>query len=630
MDARLDGFKNPIWVVCPLYQENEVAMTKRHYIWAFMVCGFLLLMGVLAVPVPSHAQAETGADVAYQQFEAESATTNAKIITNETAYFTLGSEASGKSYVRLEQTGDAVEFATAQDCDSLIIRYSIPDGAAGGGQEAHLSLSAANNHQEITLSSTLSWVYGSFPWSDNPAKGNAHYFFDDKIITFDNTLPKGTVIKLEKTKTDQADYYLIDCFDTEQRPKTIGQPQDSISITDFGAVADDGKDDVSAITQALSTAAKTGQTMYFPQGTFDISSPVLTKGIMLTKNGLTIAGSGMWHTTLHTETAGFFIRGENITVKNLAIFGRTTVRHDNEPPAIAVESPDNGQSSNIRLENLWIEHTKVGVWANRISKLTLTGSRIRNTLADGINLCREISNSEVSNNDFRNTGDDGIAMWSSAVADTGNKIFKNTVRYPWLANNIAVYGGKNSMVYSNALYDTVGMDGGINISTRFDPQPFAGETIIHNNLMVRTGSFENDSKKEYGAIWVNTESGHANQGTVTVENNTIKDSTYQGVYIFNSGRLTHLTLRNNVMDGGSTYGIEADAQANGETTISGNDITNFPKGALHNESKLKIRENKPKVFIIMLSVAAVLIVAIISIFVVTLIKNENICKQPNR
>ncbi len=554
---------------------------------------FFIMINFFYATQTGIAETKVGADVFYQQFEAEDQKTNAQIITDETAYFTPGSEASGKSYVRLENTDDAISFETTTKCDSLIIRFCIPDSKSGSGQEVSLTLWTDDNKQSITLSSKLSWVYGAFPWSNDPAEGNSHYYFDDKIIVFEETLAKGTMIKLEKTAADQAEYYLIDLLDTEKRPEAIAQPENSLSIIDFGAVANDGSDDTTAITEAIAKAAETGQVVYFPEGIFNVYNPVLVKGIMLTKNDLEIAGSGMWHTRLETKTAGFYIRGENITVKDLAIFGQTEVRRDNEPPAIAVES-DTSQSKNIHLENLWIEHTKVGVWANRIEELTITGCRMRNLLADGVNLCRGTSNSEVSNSDFRNTGDDGIAMWSSSLADTNNRIFNNTVRYPWLANNIAIYGGKDNQIYQNAIYDTVGMGGGLNISTRFEPENFAGETIIRDNLMVRTGSFENDTKKEYGAVWVNTEPDYDNSGIITIENNDIKDSVYQGIYLFNSGNLTGMTIKDNKLVGGTTYGIEVDDLAKGEVKLVDNQIEGFAKGSIRNESELQLVEKKRK------------------------------------
>jgi len=47
----------------------------------------------------------------------------------------------------------------------------------------------------------------------------------------------------------------------------------------------------------------------------------------------------------------------------------------------------------------------------KTSGLTITGSRIDSTLADGINFHRNITNSSVTQTVIRGTGDDGLAMW---------------------------------------------------------------------------------------------------------------------------------------------------------------------------------------------------------------------------
>lgn len=567
---------------------------KKKTGWGLLLAILFLNSGSLGYAATEKSSengiSEYGPILAYQQVEAESCETNGKIIADERAYFTPGSEASGKSYVRLDQAGQTLSFKTEVDSDSLIIRGSVPDSSTGGGEEHPLILKIGENTQTIQLSSKLSWVYGDFPWTNDPADGRPHNYFDDHILTFSEIIPAGTEITLEVPAVkDTAAFYLIDLLDTELQPAIVPQPEDSLSITDFGAVANDGKDDSVALNEAIAEAATSQQTVYLPAGTYEIYNPALVKGILLTKDNLEIAGAGMWHTRLETKTAGFYIRGENITVRDLALFGQTDVRRDNEPPGIAVES-DTGQSRNISLENLWIEHTKVGVWANRIDHLKLTNSRVRNVMADGINLCRGTSNSEVSYSDFRNTGDDGIAMWSSSLVDQNNKIFHNTVRYPWLANNIAIYGGEDHEVYGNDLRDTVGMGGGINISTRFKPQPFAGSHQIYENQLLRCGSLENDTKAEYGAIWVNTEPGFDNAAQIQIKNNKILDSPYQGIYLFNSGKLTNMTFSGNQIKGGTTYGIEVDPSAQGKVTLTNNEIQEFSEGKFKNESQLILTE----------------------------------------
>lgn len=105
----------------------------------------------------------------------------------------------------------------------------------------------------------------------------------------------------------------------------------------------------------------------------------------------------------------------------------------------------------IRLQNIWIEHYKVGLWADVVNGISIMGCRIRNTYADGINLCGGTSDCVFTQNDLRNTGDDAIAMFNRGVLCVANQVTYNTVSLLWLANNIALYGGKDIEVSHNLL-----------------------------------------------------------------------------------------------------------------------------------------------------------------------------------
>lgn len=158
--------------------------------------------------------------------------------------------------------------------------------------------------------------------------------------------------------------------------------------------------------------------------------------------------------------------------------------------------------------------------------------RIRNTMADGNNLCGGTSNCVVTQNDLRNTGDDAIAMFNRGVLEENNKITYNTVSLPWLANNIALYGGKDMEITHNWLKDTIGFGGGVNIIEGYDN---TAECIIRNNI--------------------------------------IKDSSYQGISFFNHGLLENMIIEENKIDNCGTDGIQVDAGAVGFAVIRNNEIT---------------------------------------------------------
>ena len=120
-----------------------------------------------------------------------------------------------------------------------------------------------------------------------------------------------------------------------------------------------------------------------------------------------------------------------------AIFGETTVRNDSVSDSGVGGSLGGGST----IDDLWIQHTKVGMWFDGPADgLTVSGCRIQDTTADGVNLHDGVSHVTVQNTFVRNTGDDGMAMWSDQNADHDDAFVHDTVEQPQLANGFAVYG----------------------------------------------------------------------------------------------------------------------------------------------------------------------------------------------
>src|SRR5262249_54495947 len=135
------------------------------------------------------------------------------------------------------------------------------------------------------------------------------------------------------------------------------------------------------------------------------------------------------------------------------------------------------------------------------SNLTVTGVRVRNVTGDGINFHQGISHSTVQQSMIRNTGDDGLTMWTHEQNDHDNVFQFNTVQLPILANNIAIYGGADNRIVDNYVSDTVAQGGGIHIGNRFNSVPLGGTTTIARNRIVRAGSFDPNWHFGIGAVW---------------------------------------------------------------------------------------------------------------------------------
>lgn len=529
------------------------------------------ITGIRLKDCPAHP--DYGAFTTYTSYEAEDGETNATVSDDTRDYRVFGSEASGRRYVALENPDDYVTVKLSQPADALVIRYCIPDSEDGKGLVGTVDLLVNGEQQDLPLSSKNCWVYGTFPWTNDPSTNDGHFFYDDVRIKLDQIYPEGTEITVRKG--EMFEYCLIDLIEGEVTPEPIPMPDNALSIEEFGAKPDDGEDDSWALMDCIAAAVEQGKEVYIPAGEFEIVEHPYSQGIPLRKDNITIRGAGMWHTVLKGNSAGFAIEAANISLYDFSMIGDVVQRYDSIDPACLNLQESVPGVKNIRIQNLWIEHYKVGMWSQIVYNISVMGCRFRNTYADGINLCAGTSYCVLTQNDFRNTGDDGIAMWSKGIVDEENKVTYNTVAIPWLANNIALYGGKNIEITHNLLKDTICNGGGVNISTAFVPQEFEGTILVEHNGLVRCGSRENNIGVDYGAIWVNLIDGYDNTSAdaIIVRDNVIEDSSYQAVSFSNGARIENMEITNNTITGCGTYVLEVRPESKGSVIFKDNKVT---------------------------------------------------------
>ncbi len=565
-----------------------------------------------------------GAAVPYTEYEAEDGRTNGTLVTADAertfGHTNFGSESSGRTSVRLNSTGQYVEFTSTTSTNSIVVRNSIPDAPGGGGTEATLSLYADGAFvQKLTLSSKHSWLYGT---TDDPEGltnrpgGDARRLFDESHALLNRTFPQGTRFRLQRDAGDTAAFYVVDLIDLEQVAPPAAKPANCTSITEYGAVPGDGLDDTDAIQRAV-TDDQNGRIdcVWIPAGQWRQERKILTDdpqnrgqynqvGI----RDVTVRGAGMWHSQLYTLTPpheagginhphegnfGFDI-DDNTKISDIAVFGSGTLRggDGNQEGGVGL----NGRfGKNTKISNVWIEHANVGVWVGRDYSsipelwnpgdgLEFTGMRVRDTYADGINFANGTRNSTVYNSSFRNTGDDALAVWASKyVKDTSvdvghdNHFRNNTIQLPWRANGIAVYGGYGNTIENNVIADTMNYPG-IMLATDHDPLPFSGQTLIAGNALHRTGGAFWNEDQEFGAITLFAQ-GQDIPG-VTIRDTEILDSTYDGIqFKTGGGAIPDVKIQNvriDKSDNGS--GILAMSGARGSATLTNVTITNSRDG----------------------------------------------------
>ncbi|MFI7660772.1 CARDB domain-containing protein [Micromonospora parva] len=565
-----------------------------------------------------------GAAVPYVSYEAEAGRYQGTLLEADPlrtfGHTNFASESSGRKSVRLTGTGQFVEFTSANQANSIVVRNSIPDAPGGGGIEATISLYVNDVFsRKLTLSSKHSWLYGNTDGPEaltNTPQADARRLFDESSALLAQSYPAGTRFKLQRDSGDTAAFYVIDMIDLEQVAPAASQPAGCTSITQYGAVPNDGLDDTAAIQRAV-TDDQNGviSCVWIPAGQWRQEQKILTDDPLnrgthnqVGISNVTIRGAGMWHSQLYTLTEpqnagginhphegnfGFDI-DKNTQISDIAIFGSGRIRggDGNAEGGVGL----NGRfGTGTKISNVWIEHANVGVWVGRdydnipdlwgpADGLEFTGMRIRNTYADGINFSNGTRNSRVFNSSFRTTGDDALAIWANPyVKDRNvdiahdNHFVNNTIQLPWRANGIAIYGGYDNSIENNLIYDTANYPG-IMLATDHDPLPFSGTTLIANNGLYRTGGAFWNEDQEFGAITLFPATRDI--VGVTIRDTDIIDSTYDGIQFKNGGgNMPNVAITNVRIDKSNNgAGILAMGGARGNANLTNVTITNSADG----------------------------------------------------
>ena len=527
---------------------------------------------------------DAGADAPFTEYNAATSPdvhTNGTVLAKDFQYGSLQAEATGRQAVQLVGQGRYVSFTLTRSANAVDFHYAIPDSLAGGGITAPLDLYVDGKlSTALSLTSEYSWLYGTYPYTNTPFVAQPdgevpHDYYNDVRYQFPQNLPAGSTVTLKVDAGDDAPWYVINTADFETVGAPIAEPATGyINVTQAPYDVDDtGATDVTASLQnAIDTASAAGEGVYLPQGTYTISSP-------LNVNNVKVLGAGEWYTVLTGSNVEFNGRqnpaSTNVDVSDLAMFGDVDVRDDSDTEVTAF----NGGFSDSKISNVWIQNEKVGVWITGPStNLTLTGLRIQDTTADGINLdayAGPVTDTTVANNFLRNTQDDGIALWSQNYGDTDDTVVHNTVDSPGLANNIGVYGaGGGDVVAANLLQDTVQFGAGIGIEARFGSVPMSGTLDVVGNQLVRTGQF--DPGWDYGSGAVLFYADDADMAsTVNVVGNQIIDSPYEAFQFQNAGdsaadgdyRISGVNIVGNLVQGVGTFVFQD--QAPGSAYVAG-------------------------------------------------------------
>jgi hypothetical protein len=242
-------------------------------------------------------------------------------------------------------------------------------------------------------------------------------------------------------------------------------------------------------------------------------------------------------------------------------------------------------------DGIWTQHTLSGFWASGTGG-TVQNCRLTSIWADGCNI-NNVSrgatvgnNLTVQNNFVRGTGDDAIAINSvnyngnqNYTPMSGAKILHNTSIAMWGGKGVAVYGGSGHLVQANYMSDTARYIGlgvgkfGVNGSD-------LTSGTVTGNTVVRCGG--NAYEQQQPALQIGN--GGDGQGVgivsgVTVSNNLIKNSLFNGVGFSTSSTIT---LLGNTVDAPGLDGIVIGPNhfeaPTGSATLSSNMVLNLGAG----------------------------------------------------
>jgi hypothetical protein len=469
-----------------------------------------------------------GANLPYDMYEAEDGQLGggAQLVGPNRTIGDPAGEASGRRAVTLNSTGGFVQWTTRASTNTLVVRFSIPDGT-----ETTLNIYVDGAfHKAIQLTSRYAWLYGNEAGpSNSPGAGAPRHIYDEANVMLDRTVPQGSTIRLQKDSAN-ASTYTIDFINLEQ-VAPIPNPDPARYRVPTGFTHQDVQNALDAVRMDT-TGTLVG--VYLPAGTYTTSQKLQVYG-----KAVKVAGAGMWYTRFQTPTgqentdAGFAVTNtaNGSTFEHFAFFGNYTIRQDG-PGKVWGELVN---VSNLTIDSVWVEHTVCMYWGVHNTGITIRNSRIRDTFADGVNLTNNSTNTLVSNVEGRGNGDDAFALFSATdagVSDANHgNVFENlSATLTWRAAGVAVYGGYDN-VFRNLYIADMLTYSGLTISSLDFGFPFIGfgaspPTRVENVSLVRAGGHFWGAQT-FGAIWCFSASKEFRG--IRVSDVDIVDPTYSGI-----------------------------------------------------------------------------------------------------
>lgn len=563
-------------------------MTKTTHTFFLKTIGLFYFLIVLQTNVV----AQVGANLPFTIYEAE----NGSLADGATTLSQLGIpaaptvefESSGRKCALLDANNEAISWTTTETNNAIVVRVCIPDAPTGGGIDATLNLYVDGVfRQTINTTSKYTWSYGNVGSGmddDNPASGTPKRFYESsRAFITGASVAAGSTITLKKEAENKASFYKIDLIMLENVGPAITQPANTLSITTYGAIPNDGIDDSNAIKNCITACQSQGKGMWIPAGEFH------SQGI-INATGISIFGAGMWYTqnTRMYGATGYRHKWNltNCNIQDLYIFNPETAR-------TAEGGHDYGMTCQgaigYTIQRVWVNHGGASFWLSGTDVL-IKDCISTESWADGINLNNTNSikpdyaglRMTAQNNFLIGSGDDGIALNAQNGGGTANnmvdtKIINNTSIGTMWANGMRIAGGRNTILKDNLITDPTSSNG-IRIGKFGTTGNPCESVLVTGNTSLRGCGL----RPIYGQGGICVADG----AVATIENNFIEDSGALGIDV----QTCTATFTSNTVNNPGTYGFLIKSGSIGSGIFTTNTVTNLKNG------QLAYQNNAPSTF----------------------------------
>jgi hypothetical protein len=498
--------------------------------------------------------AARGATMPYTTYEAEDgqAGGGAQVVGPNRTVGDIAGEASGRRAVTLGETGAYVQWTSRAPTNTLVARFSIPDGT-----DSSLNVYVGRKlSTTLRLTSRFAWLYGeeSAP-TNTPASGAPRHIYDEANVLLAGVVPTGSAIRLQKD-ADNPGTIAVDFVDLEQATQ-VTNPDPAKYAVPHGYTQQAVQDALDRARQDVNLAG-----VYLPAGDYQTTGKFQVYG-----RSVRVIGAGPWFSRFHAPDnlqntdVGMAVQSTagGSLFANFAYFGNYRSRVDGPGRVFDLQNV-----SSLDIDNIWTEHQVVFVWGQNTDNSVIENSRIRDMFADGITMTNGSTNNRVLNDDARATGDDSFALFAATDAsgpaasgpaasgpaasgpaasgpapagtgaggsDESGNIFENlSSRLSWRAAGVAVYGGTGNTFRNLYIADTLTYSG-VTVSSFDFGVPMDGfgaipPTTFDGISVVRSGGHF-WGNQTFPAIWMFSASKPF-QG-IRFTNVDVIDPTYSGV-----------------------------------------------------------------------------------------------------